>query len=150
MQRCLNYGMMWPYLSRNTAPVRVSIRLSSEVMASLHFPVHDYVLNMPFYLKSALNWMSRAARRSRSPVASLTNHGLVRLLIINALLQTSITWPQFIELPSNEQTEILTLQLANLEEIGPNQEAIEDQREDVEQENNQVEIAEPIKETKLA
>ena len=29
-----------------------------KVMASLHFSVLDYALNMPFYLKSTLNWMS--------------------------------------------------------------------------------------------
>ena len=46
---------------------------------------------------------------------------------------------------------MLALQPTILEEIGPNQEAIEerikDQHEDVEQENNQVEIADPIEET---
>ena len=68
------------------------------------------------------------------------NQGLVRLLIINALLKMSVTSPQFIELPSNELTKMLTLQPMNLEEIRLNQEAIEerieDQREDVEQGNN--------------
>ena len=80
-------------------------------------------------------------------------HKLVRLLIINALVLTSVTWPQFIELPSNELTEMLALQPTNLEEIGPNQEAIEerieDHREDVEEGNNPVEIAKLTEETKL-
>ena len=129
-------------------------RYHFKVMSSLHFPVHDYALNMPFYLKSALNWMLRVARRDRFPITSLTNHGLVRMLIINALLQTLVTWLQFIELPSNELTKMLTLQLANLEEIALNQEAIEERIEgqwkDVEQENNQAKITDPIEETELA
>lgn len=88
-----------------------------KVMASSRFPVHDYALNMPFYLKSALNWMSRSAKRAQSPVASLRNHGLVWLLIINALLQMLVTWMQFIELPNNELTKMLALQQTNIEEI---------------------------------
>ena len=104
-------------------------RYHFKVMASLRFQVHDYALNMQFYLKSALNWMARAAKRARSLVVSLTNHGLVRLLIINALLQKIVTWLQFIELPSNELTEMLSHQPTNLEEIGPNQEAIEERIE---------------------
>ena len=125
-----------------------------KVMASLPFLVPDYALNMPFYLKSTLNWMSWLAKRDRSPVVSLTNHGLVRLLIINALLQMLVTWLQFIELPSNELTKMLTLQPANIEEIGailPEQEAnakrIEDQREEDDQVNNQDKVTEPTEKT---
>lgn len=127
-----------------------------KVMASLHFLVHDYALNMPFCLKSALNWMSQSAKRARSSVGSLTNHGLVRLLIINALLRMPITWLQFIELPSNELTKMLALQSTNIEDIGaiwPNQkeneESIEEQREKADRGSNQVEFAEPAEETKL-
>ena len=123
-------------------------RYHFKVMVSLHFQVHDYALNMPFYLKSALNQMARVDKRARSLAVSLTNHELVWLLIINTILQMSVTQPQFIELPSNELIEMLALQPTNLEEIGPNQEAIEerieDQWENVEKENNQVEIVEPI------
>ena len=66
-------------------------RYHFKVMASLRFPVHDYALNMPFFFKIALNWMSSVAIRAQSLVASLTNHALVRLLIINPLLQMSVT-----------------------------------------------------------
>lgn len=94
------------------------------------------------------------AKRARPPAISLTNHGLVRMLIINTLLQTLVTWLQFIELPSNELTEMLSLQPTNLEEIRPKQEAVEEriegQQENFEQEDNWNEIAEPIEETKLA
>ena len=65
----------------------------------------------------------------------------------------SVTWLQFIELPSNELTEMLALQPKNIEEIRSNQEAIaeriEDQREDIDQGNNQVEVAEPTEEKEL-
>lgn len=93
-------------------------------------------------------------KRARSPVASLTNHGLVRLLITNALLQAPVNWSRFIELPSNELNEMLALQLVNIEEIGaiwPDQEAnakrIADQREGANQGNNQAEVTEPAEET---
>ena len=84
-------------------------RYQFKEMASLHFLVLDNALNIPFYLKSTLNWISRSSKMDLSLVVSLTNHGLVRLLIINTLLQTLVTWPQFIELPSNELTKMLTL-----------------------------------------
>lgn len=120
-------------------------------MASLRFLVPYYALNMPFYLKSTLNQMSGSTKRVRSPVVSLTSHGLVQLLIINALLQAPVTQSQFIELPNNELAQMLALQPANIEAMGailPDQEANADQREEVDQGNNQVEVAELVEETK--
>ena len=60
------------------------------------------------------------------------------------------TWPQFIELPNNELTEMLGLQPMNIEEIWIDQQAIaeriEDHREEANQGNNQAEVAEPAEE----
>ena len=60
---------------------------------------HRTVLNMPFYLFKSLHYMVGFVRSARHPLASLTHHGLVKLLILKALAQQNRTWAQFTSQP---------------------------------------------------
>ena len=48
---------------------------------------HMTLLNIPLYLFKSLHYMVGFVRSSRQPLASLTHHGLVELLMLRALTQ---------------------------------------------------------------
>ena len=52
---------------------------------------HGRLLNIPLYLLRALQSMDQCVKESRHPVASLTNHGLIKLLVLRALAHHNLT-----------------------------------------------------------
>ena len=59
------------------------------LLSHLH---HGNLLNMPFYLLKTLHYMDGFVRTTENPLPSVTNHGLVKLLILRSLTQQNQTW----------------------------------------------------------
>ena len=58
---------------------------------------HHRLINMPFYLSQTLqNMVHYDAKMSRHPLSSLTNHGMIKLLVQRRLAQNNLTWEQFV------------------------------------------------------
>ena len=53
-------------------------------------------LYMPFYLSHTLENMVHYVRKSRHPLSSITNHGLIKLLVQIYLTWNKLTWEQFV------------------------------------------------------
>ena len=51
---------------------------------------------MPFYLSHILQNMAHYVRNSRHLLSSITNHGLIKLLVQRGLAQNNLTWEQFV------------------------------------------------------
>ena len=56
---------------------------------------HRVLLNIPYYLLNNLHHMAGFVRVSKHPLASLTHHGLIKLIILITLAQHNITWEKF-------------------------------------------------------
>ena len=54
------------------------------------------LLNMPFYLLITLLNMAHYVRMSQKPLSFVTNHGLIKFLVLTALSHGNKTWEQFI------------------------------------------------------
>ena len=57
--------------------------------------LHKFI-NMPFFLSQTLQNMAHYANTSRHPLSSLTNHGLIKLLVLICLAHNNLTWEQFV------------------------------------------------------
>ena len=51
---------------------------------------------MSFYLSHTLQNMAHYIRNARHPLSSITNHGLIKLLVQRYLAQNNLTWEQFV------------------------------------------------------
>ena len=56
---------------------------------------HGTLLNIPYYLLHDLCHMAAFVQAAKHPFASLTHHGLIKLIILRTLAQHNITWEQF-------------------------------------------------------
>ena len=56
---------------------------------------HRALLNIPFCLFNDLHRMVGFVRTTKHPNSSLTHHGLIKLIILQALAQRNQTWEQF-------------------------------------------------------
>ena len=56
---------------------------------------HGILLNIPYYLLHDLRHMATFVQAAKHPFASLTHHGLIKLIILRTLAQHNITWEQF-------------------------------------------------------
>lgn len=65
------------------------------------------VVNIPLFLLNNLKLVAWYVRCLRQAFTILTNHGLVRLLVIHALLQNPITWRKVVELLEEEVLAIM-------------------------------------------
>ena len=60
--------------------------------------------------------MVRAAQRSRQPLKTITNHGLVKLLVMHELEKIPVSWSQFIRISKEELAELIPDVAETLEE----------------------------------
>jgi hypothetical protein len=49
--------------------------------------------------------MACSVRSVKHPLATITNHGLIKILILDALGSTQMTWRQFLGLPKESEEE---------------------------------------------
>ena len=63
------------------------------LLSHLH---HGRLINMSFYLSHTLQNMAHYIRNSRHPLSSITNHGLIKLLVQRYLAWNNLTWEQFV------------------------------------------------------
>ena len=56
---------------------------------------HGTLLNIPYYLLHDFCHMVEFVQAAKHPLASLTHHGLIKLIILRTLAQYNITWEQF-------------------------------------------------------
>lgn len=67
-----------------------------RILAHLWFPQAEvFSLNMPFFLLRSLQLMAHSAQRSRQVAVVITNHGLVRLLVMHVIGRFQIPWETF-------------------------------------------------------
>ena len=78
-----------------TCEGRYKIEYIYDFFLHSHF-CHGRLLNMPFYLLRTLQNMPHYVKTSRHPLSSITNHGLIKLLVQVALAKTYQTWERFI------------------------------------------------------
>jgi hypothetical protein len=75
-----------------------------KLLTSLCF---QQCINMPYFLWNNVQRMARAAQCSCQPLKTLTNHGLVKLLVMHVLEKTPVSWSQFIRLSEEELAELI-------------------------------------------
>ena len=77
------------------------------LLSHLH---HNRLLNMPFYLLRYLQSMAQYVKSSQNTVSSLTNHGLIKLLVLRALAHQNLTWEQFVSRPRVDRKPVLEIE----------------------------------------
>jgi hypothetical protein len=83
------------------------------LLSHLH---HGQLLNIPYFLLESLKSMTGSVRHSKHPQTCITNHGLIKLLVIHALRKRNATWHELIghtetqglEVERREDTEKVT------------------------------------------
>ena len=65
---------------------------------------------MQFYLLRTLQSMSQSVKVSQHPISSLTNHGLIKLLVLRALTHQNLTWEQFVPRPRVDREPVLEIE----------------------------------------
>jgi hypothetical protein len=82
----------------------------------IHLRHHRYV-NVPYFLFHSLQLMSNKAKGSPRPENSVTNHGLIKLIVMEALMNTKWTWITLIEGIDEEleETENVDGEIKNIE-----------------------------------
>ena len=89
------YDQVVVFLNKNiTCEGRYQIVYIFEFILLSHL-CHGRLLNIPFYILRSLQIMAQYVKASRHPVSSLTNHGLIKLLVLRALAHQNLTWEQF-------------------------------------------------------
>ena len=70
----------------------------------IHLKHHRYV-NFPYFLFHSLQLMSNKAKGSPRANNSVTNHGLIKVIVMEALMNTKWTWITLIEGINEEMEE---------------------------------------------
>lgn len=86
---------------------RFTIVFQNHFMILSHLR-HRQLLDIPYFLWESLKLVDQFVHRSKHPHACVTNHGLIKLLVIRALEQRNRTWLEFIpptESPVREDSE---------------------------------------------
>jgi hypothetical protein len=63
------------------------------LLSHLH---HGKFLNIPYFLLESMKLMASSVHQSKHPQACVSNHGLIKLLVIHALEQKNGMWLEFI------------------------------------------------------
>jgi hypothetical protein len=62
----------------------------------MRFPQAEaFSLNVPYFLLRSLHLMVHSAQESQQVLVTITHHGLVQLLVMNAIRQILILWELF-------------------------------------------------------
>jgi hypothetical protein len=59
--------------------------------------IHYWYVNVPYFLFHSLQLMSNKAKGIPSPENSVTNHGLIKLIVMESLMKTKWNWITIIE-----------------------------------------------------
>ena len=72
----------------------------SMIVFNYHFPLLNYLqhqqnINLPFYLLGNIKHMVATVKKTTHPEACVTNHGIINLIVLDALGQQGKTWEEF-------------------------------------------------------